>query len=379
MDPGGVLVPEIDDIVFLRNSSGDVMVTWKVRMEGETAAQATRLQDEIIGPEEECSPDKLIIPPFPSGFKRGRWWALPATYAKALKTRLHLDAPWDHLIHVRSSFAVLHSEVAVDMENRRSRVNPKETRAASGVEEGAYAWCLAGIPALGFRVPATVNPIVTESQEGPENVFKTASTLPRLASPEHPALRALDNSLNSLGTPSPAPFLRPSSSSALPTFSSPSIGQLKAQAKAKPFKLLLLSQSAVKPPFASSPLNPSARPASSTFVTAGAQHPLAAPPIVVPVPGTPLRAAVAMLRAQLRAPRASFNRSKCPPLARPKTMYRSRGPNTKGPDRCPCPHCKVHRQPWGVGTLPQNGLQRHYGIHWAARGPPGVLAASAAA
>ncbi|KAJ6502679.1 hypothetical protein DFH09DRAFT_1202410 [Mycena vulgaris] len=134
------------------------------------------------------------------------------------------------------------------------------------------------------------HPIVTDSQAGTENLFKPASNISRLASPDRPALRVLDNSFNSPGTPSPAEFSR-ASSSALPTFSSPSIGQLKGKAKAKPFKSPLLPQSAVKPGFASSPLNPKSRPGLSSFVTAGTQHPLAAPPIVA-TPETPLRANV---------------------------------------------------------------------------------------
>ncbi|KAJ7459113.1 hypothetical protein B0H11DRAFT_2317231 [Mycena galericulata] len=86
MDPGGVLVPEIDNVVFLHNSSGDgeqsrdVMVTWQVRMEGNTAAQATQIQDKIIGPEEECGPDKPVEQmvagqlKLVSGFKIKRNW-----------------------------------------------------------------------------------------------------------------------------------------------------------------------------------------------------------------------------------------------------------------------------------------------------------------
>ncbi|KAJ7492322.1 hypothetical protein FB451DRAFT_1217887 [Mycena latifolia] len=134
-----------------------------------------------------------------------------------------------------------------------------------------------------------INPVVTDTQAGPENLFKPASNVPRVASPERPALRVLDNSFNSPGTPSPAEFQR-ASSSALPTFSSPTIGQLKAKAKAKPFKSPLLPQSAGKPGFASSPLNPKSRPGLSSFVTAGTQHPLATSPIVAPTPETPLRA-----------------------------------------------------------------------------------------
>ncbi|KAJ6575429.1 hypothetical protein B0H19DRAFT_1128649 [Mycena capillaripes] len=148
-------------------------------------------------------------------------------------------------------------------------------------------------------VGSTSAPIVTESQTGPENLFKTASNLPRLASPERPALRILDNSFNSPGTPSPAEFSR-ASSSALPTFSSPSIGQLKAKPlQPRPFKSPLLPASAAKLGFTSSPLNPRARPASS-FVSAGSQHPFAAPPIVAATPQTPLRAAPAAFVTPVR-------------------------------------------------------------------------------
>ncbi|KAJ7161264.1 hypothetical protein C8R43DRAFT_992095 [Mycena crocata] len=129
--------------------------------------------------------------------------------------------------------------------------------------------------------------VATDSQSGAENAFKTASSLSRLASPERPALRVLDNSFNSPGTPSPAEFTR-ASSSTLPSFSSPSIGQLKGKGKAKPFKSPLLPQNTEKPTFASSPLNPRSRPGLANFVTAGTQHPLAAPPIVA-APETPLR------------------------------------------------------------------------------------------
>ncbi|KAJ7103228.1 hypothetical protein B0H15DRAFT_811512 [Mycena belliarum] len=139
---------------------------------------------------------------------------------------------------------------------------------------------------------------LTESDAGVENVFRTASNLntPRLvglASPERPALRVLDNAFNSPGTPSPASgFQRASASSAsaLPAFSSPSIGQLRG--KARPFKSPLLppSANAGRPGLAGSPLNPKPR---AEFVAAGTQHPLAAPPVVAsmpPVPNTPLRA-----------------------------------------------------------------------------------------
>ncbi|KAJ7170173.1 hypothetical protein C8R46DRAFT_225952 [Mycena filopes] len=150
--------------------------------------------------------------------------------------------------------------------------------------------------------------VETESHGGPENLFKAASKVSRLASPERPALRTLDNSLNSPGTPSPAEFSRPSFSSAstsafsAPAFSapgpsrgfaSPLIGGasgLVAKNRPKAFKSPLLPQTAAafKSPFASSPLNPS-RPLS--FVAAGTQHPLAGSPIVgtAAAPETPLR------------------------------------------------------------------------------------------
>ncbi|KAF8215873.1 hypothetical protein K438DRAFT_1659158 [Mycena galopus ATCC 62051] len=142
-------------------------------------------------------------------------------------------------------------------------------------------------------------PPMTESQMGPENLFKSASmAMPRsrLASPERPALRALDNATyGSPGTPSPAQFSRPSFSSASafapPAFGSPTLGTLKGKAplKPRPFKspFLPASAAAAKAVFApaNSPLNPSSRPASS-FVT-GSLHPLAAPPVAAPE--TPLR------------------------------------------------------------------------------------------
>ncbi|KAJ7109900.1 hypothetical protein C8R44DRAFT_800881 [Mycena epipterygia] len=145
--------------------------------------------------------------------------------------------------------------------------------------------------AIWSEEPENTHPIVTESQAGPENAFRTASNVPRLASPERPALRVLNNSYNSPGTPSPAQFSR-ASSSAFPTFSSPAVGQLKGKAKPfkTPFKSPLLPQSTAKPGFASSPLNPSARPGLASFVTAGTQHPLAAPPIIAGAPETPVRA-----------------------------------------------------------------------------------------
>ncbi|KAJ6520132.1 hypothetical protein C8R45DRAFT_806075, partial [Mycena sanguinolenta] len=138
-------------------------------------------------------------------------------------------------------------------------------------------------------------PLATKSQLGPENLFKPASAaiLPgsRLASPERPALRALDNATyDSPATPSPAQFSRPPSS--LPGFSSPTLGALKGKAplKPRPFKSPFLPGNAggatkAAPAHVNSPLNPRSRPASS-FVT-GSQHPLAAPPLAAPE--TPLR------------------------------------------------------------------------------------------
>ncbi|KAJ7040305.1 hypothetical protein C8F04DRAFT_1312619 [Mycena alexandri] len=137
----------------------------------------------------------------------------------------------------------------------------------------------------------------------------STSKVPRLASPERPALRALDNSFNSPGTPSPAEFSRPSfSSTSTSAFSVPGpargfvspmrggAGGLLAKNRPKAFKSPLLPQTAAaKPPFASSPLNP-ARPMSS-FVAAGTQHPLAGSPIVgrtaAVMPETPLRTSAA--------------------------------------------------------------------------------------
>ncbi|KAJ7651639.1 hypothetical protein DFH06DRAFT_1094705 [Mycena polygramma] len=145
-------------------------------------------------------------------------------------------------------------------------------------------------------------PVVTESHAGPENLFKSASSVPHFASPDRPALRVLDNSYNSPGTPSSADFSRASSSSALPAFSSPSIGQLKKPLQARPFKSPLLPAKVAKPGFASSPLNPRARPSgsASAFVTAGSQHPLAAPPIISTAPETPLRAGSAVFVTPVR-------------------------------------------------------------------------------
>ncbi|KAJ7070740.1 hypothetical protein C8F01DRAFT_392979 [Mycena amicta] len=102
-------------------------------------------------------------------------------------------------------------------------------------------------------------PTVTESQTGAENLFKSASSLPRMASPERPALRALGNATNSPGTPSPAETSRSSSMAAPARFSSP-MGPFKA----KPFKA---------PAFVSSPLNPKARLPTATAIP----HSLATP------------------------------------------------------------------------------------------------------
>ncbi|KAJ7293018.1 hypothetical protein C8J57DRAFT_1111207 [Mycena rebaudengoi] len=124
-------------------------------------------------------------------------------------------------------------------------------------------------------------PITTKSQGGTENAFSIASNLPRLSSPERPALRTLHNSFNSPVTPSPA--------SALPTFTSPLVDQLKGKGKAKPFKTPFLVQGGAKSGFSSSPLNPSFRTGVGSFITAGTQHPLATSSIIAP-PETPLRA-----------------------------------------------------------------------------------------
>ncbi|KAJ6522670.1 hypothetical protein DFH09DRAFT_1372644 [Mycena vulgaris] len=84
MEPGGVLVPDIQDKVFVRNSSGDgsqardIMITWqadmgvihfcwfictilnrsRTQLGPDLEARALKLQDEIIGPEDECGPNK---------------------------------------------------------------------------------------------------------------------------------------------------------------------------------------------------------------------------------------------------------------------------------------------------------------------------------
>ncbi|KAJ6467602.1 hypothetical protein DFH09DRAFT_1381380 [Mycena vulgaris] len=67
MEPGGVLVPDIQDKVFVRNSSGDgsqardIMITWQAditQLGPDLEARALKLQDEIIGPEDECGPNK---------------------------------------------------------------------------------------------------------------------------------------------------------------------------------------------------------------------------------------------------------------------------------------------------------------------------------
>ncbi|KAJ7361422.1 hypothetical protein DFH08DRAFT_844079 [Mycena albidolilacea] len=159
-------------------------------------------------------------------------------------------------------------------------IEPSSTALAKAKEKMDAIWA--------EEAPA---PVVTESQMGPENLFKTASAIlprSRLASPERPALRSLENATyDSPGTPSPIEFPRPSaSSSTSAAFASPTPGTLKGKAplKPRPFKSPFLPGvvAGTKPGFAhaSSPLNPRSRPT----------HPLAAPPFVTAsAPETPLR------------------------------------------------------------------------------------------
>ncbi|KAF7303152.1 hypothetical protein MKEN_01278900 [Mycena kentingensis (nom. inval.)] len=107
---------------------------------------------------------------------------------------------------------------------------------------------------------------VTESQGGAENMFKAASSMQRMGSPERTALRRVENVSNSPGTPSPAESSR--SSIPAPKFSSPL--SLLAP-KGKGFKA---------PTFVSSPLNPRRPPTSSLA------NPILATPIRPPLATT---------------------------------------------------------------------------------------------
>lgn len=162
-------------------------------------------------------------------------------------------------------------------------IEPSSTALAKAKEKMDAIW------AEETETPA---PVVTESQMGPENLFKTASAIlprSRLASPERPALRSLENATyDSPGTPSPTEFSRPSpSSSTSAAFASPTLGTLKGKAplKPRPFKSPFLPSAGAgtaKAGFmhASSPLNPRSRPT----------HPLATAPFVTAAaPETPLR------------------------------------------------------------------------------------------
>lgn len=121
--------------------------------------------------------------------------------------------------------------------------------------------------------------------EGSENLFRSASSVPINSSPRRAALRPLDNSLNTPGTPTPASFSRPSITSALTSTPSPHI----AAGKARQFKSPLLTPQLLKghgkqstdgATFSVSPLNPHSRLAGlPTFASAGSQHPLASTPI----------------------------------------------------------------------------------------------------
>ncbi|KAJ7024088.1 hypothetical protein C8F04DRAFT_1192716 [Mycena alexandri] len=90
MVPGGLLIPDVQDVVFLRNSSGDgdqrkdIMVTWQVDIRAGLSpvlkARGIALQDEITGPEEECGPNKPVeemvdgVTKLVGGFALERTW-----------------------------------------------------------------------------------------------------------------------------------------------------------------------------------------------------------------------------------------------------------------------------------------------------------------
>jgi breast cancer 2 susceptibility protein len=108
-----------------------------------------------------------------------------------------------------------------------------------------------------------------------ENAFIMASNLP--SSPRRPALRSVENSLNSPSTPSPLGFPRPS---AVAKHSSPVVDQVTKTTKPKPFKPPLLTQRMTGNRVVSSPLNPASQLSGHpAFATAGSRHPLASTPI----------------------------------------------------------------------------------------------------
>ncbi|KAF9469826.1 hypothetical protein BDZ94DRAFT_32864 [Collybia nuda] len=129
--------------------------------------------------------------------------------------------------------------------------------------------------------PFTSTPILERS----ENLFKSASNVSLGSSPRRVALRALDNSVNTPGTPTPASFLRPSIASALISTPTAHI----AGGKTKQFKSPLLSsqfrknhgkESTSETTASTSPLHYHSRPpVLPTFASAGSQHPLASTPI----------------------------------------------------------------------------------------------------
>ncbi|KAF7307159.1 hypothetical protein MIND_00509500 [Mycena indigotica] len=119
---------------------------------------------------------------------------------------------------------------------------------ASGV--GVFQPSSAALAKAKEKMSVWTETTTTTSQSGVENLFKSAASLPRVASPERP-IRTLGNATNSPSTPSPAEGFR-SASMALSTQSTPSI----ALSNNKRFKA---------PTFVNSPLNPNARRPESTL------------------------------------------------------------------------------------------------------------------
>ncbi|KAJ7193302.1 hypothetical protein GGX14DRAFT_505977 [Mycena pura] len=204
------------------------------------------------------SPSPEAAPPEPD---YGAWFA-PATNVPSVAFQ-------SAKFTAATSVSTQDGPIAFTKASGKGLLQPSSVALAKAKEKMDVIWA---------ETPSTRAPVVTDSQTDAENLFKTAASLPHLASPDRPALRALDNLNNSPGTPSPAEFSR--ASSMVPKFSSPAIGPLKG----KPFKA---------PAFVSSPLNPKSRPASSTFVAASTQHRLSHVPVtpVRPSPGfvTPVR------------------------------------------------------------------------------------------
>ncbi|RDB29022.1 Breast cancer type 2 susceptibility [Hypsizygus marmoreus] len=130
--------------------------------------------------------------------------------------------------------------------------------------------------------------LTTSSMVGSENVFKPASSVLKL-SPGRPALRAVENSLNSPNTPTPLGFSRPSMLAKTISSPLPAIN-LFISRNAKPFKSPLINKAPalVNGTLPGSPLNPGSRLGTgglSKFTptlsqhTASSQHPLASTPI----------------------------------------------------------------------------------------------------